>query len=105
MGEKALLDWLKGRYFHRITRKYVKTIRRRQLNFNCSEDIVAATKLIAATLEIPYCFVAEHVLQVGSCHVLQALSDEERRQELQEHLVRVHLLGNELVDDESILKS
>jgi hypothetical protein len=104
MSKMELLNRLKGRYFHTITGKYVKTIKRKQLNFKCSEDIIAATKLIAATYEVPYCFVAEHLLQVGSYHVLQALNDPEKRGKLQQHLVKVHLLGRELLDDEDILK-
>jgi hypothetical protein len=35
---------------------------------------------------------------------MQALQSPERRQQLHEHLVKVHLLGSELCDDESILK-
>jgi hypothetical protein len=104
MNKIELFNRLKGRYFHKIEKKYVKTIKRKQLNFNCSEDIILATKVMAATLEVPYCFVAEHLLQVGSYHILQALKDPQKQQKLQEHLVKVHLLGSELLDDESILK-
>jgi len=36
--------------------------------------------------------------------VFAAINDPEKRQKLQEHLVKVHLLGDELTDDEDILR-
>jgi len=57
-----------------------------------------------AALGVPYCFVAEHLVQVGSYHVLADMSDEEKRRELEQHLIRVHLLGSEMQDDEDILR-
>lgn len=61
-------------------------------------------KFLAAILEVPRYVITEHLLQVGSYHILQALEDPEKRQELEKHLVEAHLLGSELQDDESVLK-
>ena len=99
-----LLRRLKTKYLHPIERKYVKAIKRKQVNFNCSEDIIDGTKLLAAILEVPQYVVAEHLLQVGSYHLIGAIRDREKREKLVEHLVKVHLLGNELSDGEDILR-
>jgi hypothetical protein len=56
-----------------------------------------------AKLEVPHCFLAEHALQLGCYYIMQALQFPERRQQLHEHLVKVHLLGSEFCDHESIL--
>ena len=48
--------------------------------------------------------IGEHILQLGTYHVLAAINDPEKRQKLQEHLVKVHLLTDELSDDEDILR-
>jgi len=99
-----LLHRLKAKYRHRIEKKYAKTIKRRQLNFNCDEDIIIGIKFLAAILEVPYYVIGEHLLQVGSYHVLTVIKEPEKRHKLQEHLVKVHLLGDELSDDEDILR-
>ena len=99
-----LLQRLKAQYRHKIERKYAKVIKRKQFNVTCSQDIILEVKLIAAALQVPYYVIAEHLLQVGSYHVLMAMEDAERKQQLQEHLVKVHLLSNELTDDEDILR-
>ena len=67
-------------------------------------ELVQGVKFLAEILKVPRYVITEHLLQVGSYHILQALNDPEKRQELEKHLVDVHLLGSELLDDESILK-
>jgi hypothetical protein len=52
-------------------------------------------KVITVALEVPRYVIAEHLLQVGAQHVLKTIKDSENRQQLQEHLVGAHLLGNE----------
>jgi len=99
-----LLHRLKAIYRHKLERKYAKTIKRKQLNFNCSEDIILGVQFLAAVLEIPRYVIAEHLLQLGSYHVVKAIKDPEKRDKLVEHLVKVHLLGNELADDGNILR-
>jgi len=103
---------LKATYQHLFGKKYIKTIKRKQFNLNMAEDVVLGVKLIAVILEVPY-YVAcehpyyvacEHMLQVGSYEVMKAIDDPEKRQKLTEHLVEVHLLGDELKDNETILK-
>jgi hypothetical protein len=60
-------------------------------------------KLLATILEVATYVATEHALQVGCCYLTQALHDPEKRHQLQEHLVKVPLLGNELRDDEDVL--
>ncbi len=67
-------------------------------------ELVLGVKLLAAILKVPRYVITEHLLQVGSYHILQALEDPEKRQELEKHLIEVHLLGTELRDDEDILR-
>ena len=67
-------------------------------------QLVLGVKLLAAVLKVPRYVITEHLLQVGSYHIVQALEDPEKRQELEKHLIEVHLLGNELQDDEDILR-
>ena len=62
-------------------------------------EIIEAVKLLAIALEVPRYVITEHLLQVGAYHVLKAIKDREHRQKLQEHLVKAHLLGKELIDD------
>jgi len=67
-------------------------------------ELVLGVKFLAMILKVPRYVIVEHLIQVGSYHILQALEDPAKRQELEKHLVEVHLLGNELLDDEGILK-
>ena len=67
-------------------------------------QLVLAVKFLAAILKVPCYVITEHMLQVGSYHIVQPLEDTEKRQELEKHLAEVHLLGTELRDDEDILR-
>ncbi len=49
-----------------------------------------------------YCLL-EHLLQVGIYHVGQAMQNQEKREKLIEHLVKGHLRGNELSDNEQTI--
>lgn len=98
-----LLHRLKAKYRHKIEKKYIKAIKRKQLNFNCDEDIIIGIRFLAAVLEVPRYVLAEHLLQLGSYHLIEVIKDLKKREKLVEHLVRVHLMGSELKDDESIL--
>jgi len=78
-------------------------IRRAQYNMTIAEDVIAGVKALAATLKLPQYVVAEHLLQVGAYFVVRALQDEDAGPALEEHLVKAHLLGDELADSEDIL--
>ncbi len=79
-------------------------IKRKQFNLTMAQDIVLGVKLIAAGLEVPMYVACEHILQVGSYQLLKALKNPEKRQKLTEHLVKVHLLGDELKEDGAVLR-
>jgi len=66
-------------------------------------ELVLGVKLLAEILKVPRYVIVEHLLQVGCHHIYQALQDPEKRQELEKHLIEVHLLSNELQDDEDVL--
>jgi len=67
-------------------------------------DLVLVVKLLAQVLELPKYVITEHALQLGCYQIYAASKDPEKRRELQEHLIKVHLLGDELRDGESILR-
>ena len=90
------LHRLKAKYRHKTEKKYAKVIKRRQLNFTCDEDIIIGIRILAAALEVPLYVIAEHSLQVGAYQVLRAAKNPEKRHKLEEHLVKSHLLGDEL---------
>jgi len=67
-------------------------------------ELISVVRLLAQVLEVPRYVLTEHALQLGCYQIHAASKDPERRQQLQEHLVEVHLLGTELSDDEDILR-
>ena len=92
------------KYRQLLDRRHVKVIRRRQFNMTIDAELALGVKFLAMILKVPRYVITEHLLQVGSYHILEALEDPEKRQELEKHLVEVHLLGSELQDDEDILR-
>ena len=94
----GITDGITTAYNHLIGRKPIKTIKRKQFNLTMDEEIILKVKLIAAILDVPYYIACEHILQVGSHHLLQDFNDPEKREELEEHLVKVHLLGDKSKD-------
>ena len=100
----GIINRLRAKYHHIVERKYIKTIKRKQFNLTMAEEIILGVKLIATILEVPLYVACEHILQVGSYQLLRVLNDPQKRQKLTEHLVKVHLLGDELKDDEGILR-
>jgi len=99
-----LLKRLKARYLHPVERKYVKTIARRQLNFACNENLVLAITGLSRLLKVPKYVIAEHALQVGLQETFEdVIQGAEQRETLTEHLVKIHLLGEEVVDDDEVL--
>ena len=104
MGIMDILSGLITKYRQLLDRRHGKAIRRRQFNMTIDAELVVGVKFLAIILKVPRYVITEHLLQVGSYHILQALEDPEKRQELEKHLIEVHLLGSELQDDESILE-
>ena len=100
MVKMSIIDKLKAKYRHRITKKHIKTVRRRQFNLTISEEIIQGVKLLAAALHVPRYIITEHLLQVGAYHILKDIEDEDKRRKLEEHLMKVHLLGDDLGDND-----
>lgn len=100
----GILRRLITKYRQLLDRRHAKAIRRKQFNMTIDVGLVMGVRFLAFILEVPRYVVTEHLLQVGFYHIYQALNDPERRQQLERHLVEVHLLGSELRDDEDILR-
>ena len=100
----GILRGLMTKYRQLLDRRHVKAVRRRQFNMTIDAQLVLGVKFLAIILKVPRYVIVEHLLQVGSYHILQALEDPEKRQELEKHLVKGHLLSNELRDEEDILR-
>lgn len=92
------------KYRQLLERKHAKVIRRSQFNMTIDVELVLSVKILAAILKVPRYVTTEHLLQVGFHYIYQALEDPEKREELRKHLKDVHLLGNELLDDEDIFR-
>jgi len=92
------------KYRQLLDRKQVKTIKRKQFNMTIDAGLVDGVKLLAMILKVPRYVITEHLLQVGSYHIYHALENPEKREELERHLIEVHLLGGELRDDDHILR-
>ena len=92
------------KYRQLLDRRQAKAIRRKQFNMTIDVGLVMGVKFLAAILKVPRYVITEHLLQVGFYHIYEALQDPEKREELEKHLIEVHLLGNELSDDEDVLR-
>ena len=57
-----LISRLKTRYQHKIEKRYIKMIKRKQFNLTMAQDIILGVKLIAASLEVPLYVACEHIL-------------------------------------------
>ena len=99
-----ILRRFRTKYHQLLDRKHVKAITRKQFNMTIDAELVRGVKFLAEILKVPCYVITEHVLQVGCYYILHAMQDPEKREELEKHLIEVHLLGNELQDDEDILK-
>ena len=99
-----LLNRLRTKYHGVVKRRPGKGVTRRQFNMTVDVDMIHAIKALAAILEVPKYVVTEHALQVGCRHLVDMLQEPETRQKLHEHLVKVHLLGGEVEDDEDIIE-
>ncbi|MFC1998135.1 hypothetical protein ACFLVR_00640 [Chloroflexota bacterium] len=98
----GIINRLTTTYHRLIGSKYNKAVKRKQFNLTMNEDIIEAVRFIAAMLEVPLYVACEHLLQVGSYHLLEDFNDPESRESLKEHLVNVHLLGRAL-DENGLL--
>jgi hypothetical protein len=104
MGIMNLLRRFITKYRQLLDRRHVKAIKRRQFNMTIDAELVLGVKFLAIILKVPRYVITEHLLQVGSYRIVQALENPEKRQELEKHLIEVHLLSSELQDDEDILR-
>jgi hypothetical protein len=103
-AKMGILRRFLAKYRQLLDRRQAKVVRRRQFNMTIDAGLVMGVKFLAFILEVPRYVITEHLLQVGTYHIYQAMQDPEKRQELEKHLIEVHLLGSELQDDEDILK-
>jgi hypothetical protein len=100
----GILSRFLTKYHQLLDRRQAKTTKRRQFNMTVDAGLVDGVKLLAMILKVPRYVITEHLLQVGTYHMYQALQDREKRQQLEQHLIDGHLLGSELLDDDHILR-
>jgi hypothetical protein len=87
-----------------ISKIYKKGIKRRQFNLTIDEKITDGVKAIALILEVPMYAACEHLLQVGTYHMMDVIEGPEGRERLQGHMVRAHLLGLESDEGDFLAK-
>ena len=75
-------------YYHVTGRRCNKTTKRKQFNVTMDEVIILKVRLIAAILKVPTYSACEHVLQVGSNHMLQDLKNRQSREGIRRELVK-----------------
>jgi len=73
-----------------------KEISRKQLNITIDDKLILGLKFAARDLEFPVYVVAEHCLQLGLQEIYLERHDEAYKQNLQRHLLRHHLLVQNL---------
>ena len=69
-----------------------RKIVRRVFGFPCDPELAVATKVLAKLIPAPIYPTVEHILQLGGASIAAALQDEEARKNLEEHILKEHLL-------------
>ena len=70
---------------------------RRVWGFLCSPEPKYAIKHLARKLRVPdYCLI-EHCLQLGATQIVKMMESKRFREELEDHLIREHLLQPEIL--------
>jgi len=69
-----------------------KEIKRRIFGFPCDTTLQVSLKMLAQEMHVPIYAVMEHICQLGAGGVAAALGDEKARKDLEEHILREHLL-------------
>ncbi len=89
----------------RICRKYSKKfksrfvrkeIARKQFNIICDERLIHALKFSARYLEVPVYVITEHAIQLGLHEIHLEKHEPAYKENLQRHLVKHHLLVDNL---------
>lgn len=65
---------------------------RRVFGFPCDPELALSTKVLAKLIPAPIFPTAEHILQLGGAAVAIALQDEQSRKDLEQYILREHLL-------------
>lgn len=83
------LKKLKGRFIRReITRK--------QFNITCDQRLAEALKVSAKFFEVPVYVITEHAIQLGLHEIYLEKHDEAYKENLKRHLIKHHLLVDNL---------
>jgi len=73
---------------------------RKVYGFLCTDGIRYGVRLLGKQLRVPDYCIAEHLIQLGAAQVTLILEEEKFRKELEDHLIREHLLEAETTDNE-----
>jgi hypothetical protein len=89
----------------RVCRKYTKKFKskfiqreigRKQFNVLCDQRLIQALKFTARYLEVPVYVITEHAIQLGLHEIHLEKHEPAYKENLQRHLVRHHLLVDNL---------
>ena len=89
----------------RVCRKYTKKFKskfiqreigRKQFNVLCDQRLIQALKFSAKDLEVPVYVVTEHAIQLGLHEIHLEKHDPAYKENLQHHLIKHHLLVDNL---------
>jgi len=69
-----------------------KEIKRRIFGFPCDDTLQISLKMLAKEMHVPIYATMEHICQLGAGAVAAALEDDKARRDLEEHILREHLL-------------
>ena len=85
------------KYKRKFRSKFVrKEIARRQFNIICDERLIEALKFSARYLEVPVYVITEHAIQLGLHEIHLEKHDAAYKENLQRHLIKHHLLVDNL---------
>lgn len=79
--------------------KKKKEIKRRIFGFPCDTHLIMILKAVIAQIPSPIYPAMEHLCQLGCSAFLYALQDEQSRKNLEEHILKEHMLVPSIVTD------
>ena len=79
--------------------KKKKEIKRKVFGFPCDTHLILSLKGVIANIPSPIYPAMEHLCQLGCSAFLYALQDEQSRKNLEEHILKEHLLVPSIVTD------
>lgn len=99
-----IIDALKARHRYRLKKKNLEAINRKQFNMTINARMVDGIKYLASKFGVPRYAITEHLIQVGTYHVVRASEDLDKDNLLKAHLINSHLLGDGGSEAEELMR-